>query len=651
MILDTLEIENVGIYSGLHRFDLAPNPNGHCPVILVKGHNGGGKSTFLESVRLVLYGKRSLGSRIAQSQYEAYLLRKIHVVSPERFARVLLKFSLIEDGKTCNYEIIRSWTARGASVVESFELTREGAMVAGLPSEDWESYVEDLVPPGISQLFFFDGEKIQDIANSTSSEGLRQSIRSLLGLDLIEQLRTDLTLYAARNDRSASDIDLEALQVERDDIEAAIRVAEEERADINSRRDHVLGRVRRAEKVFRDEGGRYATSRETLMEALGENKRKRERLLQALKDAAGDSLPLGLASGLVERLRQTIGEVQRRAGSRAITAFIAAFEAKARASKAGSGLWSNAHFDALRSFVDNESDRAPLPLDADPDFIMGRLDRLTHLRREEVGELAAKLDRNLIDLTAIEEQIEGFDGGLAVEALEELKEAEYGRGRIEVTLKQHDEAIQELRSRRDALEAEWRRSLEAILRRERDDHSRDVAARARAAMVEYEEELLEARVAGLKYHFTDCFNRLIRKSDLVKTIAVDKETFEISLIGADSIEIPRESLSAGERQIFAVSMLWALGKTSGRSLPMVIDTPFSRLDLRHRRAIIEDYVAAASHQVILLCTDTEMTPDLEAMVSPYVSAAYQLEVAEGARSTTSLPLFGRYGLEWADAYQ
>ena len=651
MILDTLEIENVGIYAGVHQFDLSPDPERHRPVILVKGHNGGGKTTFLEAIRLVLYGKRALGHRIAQSTYEDYLLRKIHTLAPERFARVLLRFSLVESGRTRLYEITRSWAARGASVVESFDLTRDGAAVPELPSEDWESYVEDLVPPGVSQLFFFDGEKIQDIANSASSEGLRESVRTLLGLDLIEQLRTDLTLYAARNEKVSGGVDLEALQAQREDVDEAIRVAEDERAEINSRRDQIAGRIRRAEKVFRDEGGRLATSRDALKAAHDDNKRERERLLHSLKSIAGDVLPLGLAPTLTARLRVCVEAARRHTSVGAIVTFIDAFEAEASSSSQKRPSWSKSHFAALRKFAAKDETGHSTELDADPNFIMSRLDRLTDGRRLDASDLASKLDRNLIDRTVIEEQIEGFDGGLAVDALEELKAAERERGTVDAALKQHEQAIAELRNRRNGLEAEWHRSQHAVLRRARSNRSRELAVRARTALVEYEDAVLEARIAGLKRHFTDCFNRLIRKSGLVETIAVDKETFEITLIDTDGAEIPRDSLSAGERQIFAVSMLWALGKTSGRSLPMVIDTPFSRLDLRHRRALLEDYVTAASHQVILLCTDTEMTPDLEEMVRPFVSAVYELDVAEGSRATTSLPLFGRVATELIHAHQ
>jgi DNA sulfur modification protein DndD len=45
---------------------------------------------------------------------------------------------------------------------------------------------------------------------------------------------------------------------------------------------------------------------------------------------------------------------------------------------------------------------------------------------------------------------------------------------------------------------------------------------------------------------------------------------------------------------------------SGRRLPIAIDTPLGRLDSSHRGNLIEKYFPSASHQVILLSTDTEI---------------------------------------------
>ena len=132
------------------------------------------------------------------------------------------------------------------------------------------------------------------------------------------------------------------------------------------------------------------------------------------------------------------------------------------------------------------------------------------------------------------------------------------------------------------------------------------------------------RSPSISWH---CFNGLIRKKRLLSSVRIDPDTFDIALVGAEGVEIPKEALSAGERQIFAISMLWALGKTSGRDLPMIIDTPLSRLDRAHRKSLMRDYVPEASRQIILLCTDSELTPDLDKLISPFVARRYEIGVS------------------------
>jgi len=70
--------------------------------------------------------------------------------------------------------------------------------------------------------------------------------------------------------------------------------------------------------------------------------------------------------------------------------------------------------------------------------------------------------------------------------------------------------------------------------------------------------------------------------------------------------LPKHSLSAGEKQLLAIAFLWALSSVSGRQLPIAIDTPLSRLDSSHRQNLIQHYFPTASHQMILLSTDTEI---------------------------------------------
>ena len=136
---------------------------------------------------------------------------------------------------------------------------------------------------------------------------------------------------------------------------------------------------------------------------------------------------------------------------------------------------------------------------------------------------------------------------------------------------------------------------------------------------------------------------LCRKKDSLRTVKIDSKDFSITLCDRHNRPLPKAQLSAGEKQIYAISMLWALGKTSGRPLPTIIDTPLARLDSDHRRLLVENYFPLASHQVIILSTDTEVDQGYFEELRPAVARAYHLDFDQTESSTVV-----KQGYFWRD---
>src|SRR3954462_3867567 len=121
MILRSIVLENFGLYAGTQRLDLVPrkSPDRETPVVLVGGGNGAGKTTLLEAVRLALYGRRALGLRVAQSEYEEHLRSRLHSGSNATVCSVGLEFDYAEGGVVHRYRVCRQWVLRGAKAIES----------------------------------------------------------------------------------------------------------------------------------------------------------------------------------------------------------------------------------------------------------------------------------------------------------------------------------------------------------------------------------------------------------------------------------------------------------------------------------------------------------------------------------------------------
>lgn len=99
----------------------------------------------------------------------------------------------------------------------------------------------------------------------------------------------------------------------------------------------------------------------------------------------------------------------------------------------------------------------------------------------------------------------------------------------------------------------------------------------------------------------------------------------------DDMELPLynrvelNQLSKGEKQVFVLSLYWAIIKTSNQAVPFIIDTPFARIDTEHREQISTVFFPDISGQVIILSTDEEVVGAYRAIIQPHIAHEYLLE--------------------------
>jgi DNA sulfur modification protein DndD len=157
-----------------------------------------------------------------------------------------------------------------------------------------------------------------------------------------------------------------------------------------------------------------------------------------------------------------------------------------------------------------------------------------------------------------------------------------------------------------------------------DERSR-MALKAARVLEEFAHMSERSKLADIELETARLYNRLSRKGAFLSGVAIDPERFTVSLTRWDGSTLPKERLSAGEKQLFAISVLWALAKTSRRAVPVIVDTPLARLDSEHRGRLLTEYFPHVSHQVIVLSTDTEVDVHAASMLEPYVSRRIELD--------------------------
>ena len=124
------------------------------------------------------------------------------------------------------------------------------------------------------------------------------------------------------------------------------------------------------------------------------------------------------------------------------------------------------------------------------------------------------------------------------------------------------------------------------------------------------------------------YHKLSTKKDMVKELIIDKKTLNTTLVDYQDKIFKKEILSAGEKEIYALSLLWGLSKVSNRRLPIIIDSPLAKLDENHVDNITEEFFPNAGDQVILLSHDREIDEKLYKKIKRYLNKTYLLNQSE-----------------------
>jgi DNA sulfur modification protein DndD len=650
VILNELVLHNFGVYRGRHTLELAP-PSQRKPVVLFGGLNGGGKTTLLDALQLSLFGKRARCSTRGDLAYPDFLRNSTHrKVDPADGAAVELSFSHVAEGESHEYRVHRSWTTTGSGTRERVEVQRDGTHDPVL-TDTWDDQVEAFLPQELSHLFFFDGEKIKALAEpARSAELLRAAVHSLLGVDLVDRLTADLVTVERR---TKGDLGSDADRAEIAKLEQDIREIEARRADLVQLRgatqndfDRRSAHLAALEQRLRGEGGDIFESRAALEAQRDEISGELAEIESELREIAAGELPLLLVRDQLNEILAD-GEIEDTARrAEVLGALLADRDGQLldRARRAGA---ARDVLDAMTRWLDSDREHRATSK-ASPRYLAMSPEQLAALRvlvDAGLPDAGAGARRKLDRGDTLHGRIVQLDRKLAMapdrDAIAHLLEAR-GAAKAELDAARSraaelDAQLASIANEENGARVRLARLLEKRVAGdfERGDVQRMMRAASdvRDAMVGFKRAVVLKHVQRIEMLVLESFRALMRKSTLVQTLSIRPDTFELELRDRDGQQIPAKRLSAGERQLLAVSVLWGLGKASGRSLPAVIDTPLGRLDSVHRRHLVERYFPKASHQVLLLSTDEEINESQLERLRPYIGRSYRLDYDESKDAT------------------
>jgi DNA sulfur modification protein DndD len=639
MIIKRLTLCNFGVYAGENMF-LFENRK---PIVLVGGMNGRGKTTFLEAVLLALYGSNSFAySESNQKSYAQYLRSFVNRSESDKICSVELEFEINNEVKE-NYIVKREWDTVTKITKERISIYKDGIYNEFL-TNNWPMFVENILPSALSSFFFFDGEKIAELAVDNTNVQLKNSIRSMLGISVLDVLSNDIMRNLKKTNKKGEDNKnaegVQALREEKEKAIEALATIDAQIEELNHKLVEGSDNLEALHQLYTAKGGDAVDKRQetvkkraTLMADLsGEESRLYE--LTALE------LPLLLVKDLIRDIKLQATDEHADMIMKQATAQLDGLYKEFESEYSGDTKASLEFINYVKERVNSDQSE---PIYELSDQALFQVNNLVESIMKNVDDETRNI---LVSKKKLEKQIGELDSYLSLdtndkelqEIYNQIKGAEQIIINYQVKIFELDRQRSAANSKVMTATAEFSKYVESYLStaelRDSTDRTIKYSNMALNIIEKYMVELQKRKTDVLADTITDCYKKLANKKNLIEKIVMNSETLDIQYLSEEGKEVPKDSLSAGEKQLMVISILWALAICSKKKLPVIIDTPLSRLDSLHRTSLITTYFPNAGEQTIILSTDSEIDAGYYKLMKANVGDEFTLKYDETTKSTS-----------------
>lgn len=681
MIIRQLELKNWGPYKGYHRIDF-PEPTATRRIHLIRGENGNGKTHLLRAMVICLHGERGMdivepvriGSHSDRTRLNDFLKSALSHGADEDGTGPQLKLAVtLYDGEK-EVKVTRSWWFEGRDdePEEELALTIDGKPFAPYASskdevdDEKQALIQSLIPKSVTKFFFFDGEEIKSIAERDPQQAVSEGLDALLGFQLLTDLqkdigkqRTEITNALASSRREHAelqriDAEISRLEADRIEVDGTIKDKKREIEQFEASRQALRRKLPGGSSTA-------SSSAQSKLNLIDEKKRLQadhDNAARQLGDAVGGDLSLALNSALVT------STLERLAGERNLRTWKSQREElEPQCEKLNERLLGRAAPQPTPALTEEQraflQDRLraewKLILHPPPDGVPSaewfsdfssdalieaerRLRSVSNAPDDRVSALVQTirdLDRSV---ERLQERIENYDDDETHRGvLQQIEELSQKIGSLEREIGENADKLEQLDEDIAA------RKRDRSLRLGKHGKADELTERLRvtddldAVITDFREKLKFARIEDLEESIQQMMVKLAHKGDdQFNRIEIDPKTFRLVVLDADRNEV--EKPSAGEQEILALSMIWALGRISRRDLPLVIDTPLGRLDRRHRDNIVNRFLPEGANQVIVLATDAEITDERRHALAGAMAGEFELVFDTSNRETKIQPM-------------
>lgn len=688
MRIENIILSNYRLYKGKNKIEFASDDSGK-NIYLVSGQNGFGKTTFLQSLLWCLYGKliadidETLKKEIANSGgYNAFLIKNLNItarqqieeIKKEDVQRIKRNGYAPSDKKLKENAIysvsihfgdvaIPSIPCKTFTVIRSYDFIKAEekleVLIDGKENELARSigndvFVNDFIlSKDIARFFFFDSERIVALAETNTIEEKRKlasAYNEVLGVKKYEDLKHNLESVRLRFRKRTSDIasrnKLLSLIEKQKLIQVQIEDSEQRQTELNTKIQNL--RVQNdalQEKLLREGQGISMDEFKKSKLILQSAKEKDASFKATLKNFI-ELAPFAIVGDLFTQAKD---QVTKDYDSAKLTQNIAAQNnlleavygeliANLTTLKGVDGKASVQKM--MRSVVDNykEEEVAHNPLmsiskSVYQDFI-AVYNNLTSTYKIEFEHLADDYKKNRQLLSRTTQKLSSMSANENDALIQQIRDE---KNIVENEIEQCEQNIRSIYELMGSLQREA-----AIIKKQISELSKKVSLDDSDAQKDtladqligeldtFLKALKKEKKASLEIRLKHIMNSLMHKEDFISSVSVNvlEDGLDIDLIASDGTIIRKDTLSKGEQQLYATSLLKALVEESGIDFPVFIDSPLQKFDKSHSNKIITQFYPSISKQVVLFpLLHKELTEQEMDIMQPLVKATYLIKNA------------------------
>ncbi|MFB6367184.1 DNA sulfur modification protein DndD [Paenibacillus elgii] len=638
MKFNRLVLRNIGAFYGSREFNLETEGKQR-NVVLFGGKNGSGKTTILDSLRIVLFGAFAFGLKNESTVYHEKIEAKLNTVAKKNndpISQIILDLEMVENLKKNIYTLNRMWTRSKNSIKESFIVHCNGKPLEPREIELFQTKLRDETPPQLLEFCLFDGEKIsQVISRDTLSSYLQQTARVMFNLDLFESLETDLETYIKQDDvySSLSEDEKKLFELEQENRHLIIKKEELviELNELDNALDEKQAVLADMNRQFSVLGGLDKKERDGLVKKMGEIETRRQGIMDKNRELLSTIFPFVMARDLLFQVAEQMekeakddlkNEFIQIVSRQSLEKILASYVANSSAEEASSEIYE--------TIINTLSSEQVMPIhrastvqraeiistykevaDFDPKVILNDFKTNSDLMKQ-VQQLRKKIDENdgsgdLVDFLANMNELEV-----------EIKNTKFRKEQLHVLLKEMSELLAEQESQYVILKNK-------IMASKKMGHVFEIATKVVEVSRIFRNRQLKKKLQQVEFETARMLQLIFRKELFVTRVKIQPDTFELKIFDANHDEINIEILSAGEKQILLLSTVWAMAMCSKRRLPFVFDTLLGRLDQTHKKAIMEQFIPRCGEQVIILSTDSEINVEQYEVIRKLIAQTYTID--------------------------